>query len=136
MLIKSNRQDGLLYVPLTPETNDGVVSMVVTSGVTLYPGWNEISDEAFNNIASSIEDKLDAGDLEIHGERKKGEDDKFTYTGKPLRDVHAVSARKIVDGCFNVALLNEWRKDVKLSSEIRHAIDLQLEKIDREGKKE
>lgn len=130
MLIKWNRESGALSIPIigtnVATTIDG------SKLVILMPGWNEVADDVFNQIQPHIVDKMDSGDLEIYA-KKEGTGDDVKYVGSPLRDVRADKARDIVNGCFNVELLQTWRQDAKIPTEIRHLVDMQLEKIENVG---
>ena len=101
--------------------------------VVLIPGWNEIDDDSFKKIYPHIRYLIEAGQIEFYCRRENGEDGAVTFVGQPLRDIRADKARDIVKGCFNMTNLKEWIEDMKITTEIRHLIDRQIEDIQNYG---
>ncbi len=98
----------------------------------LMPGWNEVPDTAWDLMYPQMKQYIEQEKLEFYC-TKKTEDGVTTFTGQPLRDVRADKAREIVKGCFNVANLKTWQDDMKITTEIRHLIDRQVEQIEKYG---
>ena len=127
MLVKYNAESGTFGVPFSDVA--GLPSVKDRPPIVLMPGWNEVPFEDWPFIEANIELAVQNGTVEL--KYKEGEND----DGSPKRiqlainEVHAVTAKKIVEGCFNIFDLEKWRNDPKLSSELRNAAEIQYKKI-------
>jgi hypothetical protein len=133
MLIKWNG-DGLLGLPQVAvgvkEGSTDLFSNDMGRVVILLPGWNEITDEEWELAAPHIKDKMEGENPKIEIYAKK-EADKETgsvrYVGQAIGDVRSDKARDIVTNCFNVKCLKKWDDNMKITTEVAHLIDKQLE---------
>jgi hypothetical protein len=133
MLIKWNGK-GLLGLPQVEVTekegSKDLFSNDLGNVVVIMPGWNEITDEAWNLAVPHIKDKME-GDTPLIEIYAKKEADKETgairYVGQAIEDVRSDKARDFVQNCFNVKVLKKWDDNMKITTEIAHLIDKQLE---------
>lgn len=131
MLVKYNAVGGTMIIPfsdLDEETTKQKGSVRGKSPIALLPGWNEIAIEDFPYLEGTMEDGVKAGTYEY--KCKEVEEEGVTKRIQlTLAEVHATTARNIVNECYNIADLERWRNDPKLSSEIRNLADIQYKKI-------
>lgn len=132
MLIRWTK-DNILTAPLIDVNYKGPLVGKDTV-LVLLPGWNEVTDEQWDLAYIHVKDKLEAGLLELYCTKKQGsEPGTVEFVGQALRDVRADKAREIVKGCFNMKNLKTWQDDMKITTEIRHLIDRQIENIENYG---
>jgi hypothetical protein len=94
----------------------------------LFPGWNEIDAVKWPDVYVQLK-----GGITKEWFTPYGTPDKVTgeWENKDLIDIRADVARDVVKGCFNIDNLNKWKRDSKLSSELRALVDMQLSDIAR-----
>ena len=119
-----------MLVKLISEKGNPAVVPLIRDGlaignVLLVPGWNEIKPADFQYCKETMALGVEQGLFEYRG--KKGEDDEVIEC--PLSEIRADIAKKMVQECFNPTNLNEWKDDSKLTSELRNAVDIQIQKI-------
>jgi hypothetical protein len=126
MLIKWNG-DGLCYVPLTSNNQEDLAMVAKEKGVILVPGWNDVPPNEWKVIEAHVEDYISNGRVELRCKvDETGE--KTVRTEQAIYEVRADLARAIIQGCYNFKVLEGWKDNSKLSSELRNLVDIQLEK--------
>lgn len=110
MFIKYNPKHP--HIKVVPVVDGGSVA---AESVILNPGTNEVSEEKWNKIMSSLAVEISAGVITPFSvETKKNGG---TAKAKTLKDVPVAVASKIVFGCSNKETLRKWFSE-NLSDEI------------------
>lgn len=145
MLIESKLK-GPLSVPLvvrdnrTPaeikkDADEGVTPRTVTGLVAphalfiIYPGFNNMPHEQWELAAPEMKDFLDSKDLDVTLSRKDKERE-GALESMELWDLTAKNAREVIKKTFNMRDLKFWLTHEKLSSEMRHLLQIQKEGIE------
>ena len=124
MLVKSN-YDGRRVVPIVANTEALIAK---GKAVVLDEGWNEIDDNVWPVVEPILEDLIKTGEIELYCKEEVDKDTGITHRiPQALHEIRSDRVRPIIQNCFNIPNLERWMKDVKLTSEIRNAVDIQLQ---------
>lgn len=140
MLINFIKKDsGIKVVPLV-DVNQQVAVSGKEKNVILFPGWNEVTPEEWKLAEPHLEQDIEDGFIELNCKVDEVKDPatdeiKTVRVDKAMADVRVDHARKIVDGCVNIFNLKKWTEDPKVTSDIRNAAAIQLQKIENYGNK-
>lgn len=146
MLIESKLK-GPLSVPLvvrdtrTPaeikkEEADGVTPRSVTGLVAphdlfiIYPGMNNMPHDLWERAAPEMKEFLDSGDLDAESYSRKDKEREGARVSLELWDLPAKEARQVIKKVFNVRDIRFWLTHEKLTSEMRHLLQIQKEGIE------
>lgn len=97
------------------------------SGVLLLEGWNEVTEDEFLCLLPSIAPHIADGRIEFYGKQEEG-----VVSTKPLNEVRADIAVKIIKGTYNPFTLEAWANNPELTPDLRFHVDKQLEAV-RQG---
>jgi hypothetical protein len=145
MLIESKLK-GPLSVPLVVRDNrtpaeikkdaeEGVTPKSVTGLVAphqlyiIHPGFNNMPHEQWELAAPEIKEYLDRKDLDVTFSRKDKERE-GARESMELWDLPAKDAREVIRKTFNMRDIKVWLTHERVSSEMRHLIQMQKEGIE------
>lgn len=111
-----------MFVKYNPKYPHIIVVPIVSNGaavaagsVTLSPGTNEISEDAWNSIKSHLASEIEDGTIKPFSVARNNSSN--AQKVKTLKDVPATTAAKIIAECSSKETLRKWFKD-NLSDEL------------------
>lgn len=120
--IEAERKEGV-----TPKSVTGLVAPHTL--FIIWPGFNNMPHELWEIAAPEIQDLLDSKEFDV-SLSKKDKEREGALISYELWDLGAKDMREVIKKTFNMRDLKFWVKNEKVTSEMRHLLQLQIEGVE------